>query len=1145
MPTSKSVRSTSFSVRGKHVTLAGLENEYIFGLVSRDGNFYESDLLDIIASLHFSSDGLIVDVGANIGNHTVYFGSFFKNPVLAIEPVAINYELLQRNISENSLNEQVSTVQCVVWDKESDFEMFNNIPENGGTFQAIESGKQPHSIEGRTLNDIVGDRPVALLKIDVEGAENKVVEGGLSVIARDKPTIVAESHSPEAYRGLSDLLIPMGYEVVAEGGRSVNYVWVHPESLQFESVAQLRHRLEIDARRHDSRRTLTSLDRISNKVGNLAAVSAVEDGSPHQEVLKAVEGMAGDLSKTALQLDSLSEIRKSTTSLAESAAEILATTSSVADQLNASRTQIDTATRDTSDLIVTTGSQIQKRLEQGIATLSERNAENQRAAADINDSVSSLQGTSLEILAASLATSDSVARVGSQLTDSIRQGLAKLSEGNDHRLLAITTAYDRASAEIERAREAIEKAVARTLERQLSDREQDLADRLASAVRELTKALDDREKFETAAVSWHRAFKNLAERWESNQPEALSAKAALGAVQEVILARGGSQLAEPESGGSLRMNEIQGSGYRRKDSVRIGIATMPGREQGLKTVLEALLPQADEIFVYLNGSDVPPSDIAHDSRVRFFTGPDYGDRGKFLFVDGFDGYYLTCDDDIEYPDFYVDYMIDGIERYERKAIVGWHGSIFSDDFEDYYNSNYRRVLSFSTLRGKDTPVHLLGTGIAGFHTSTMSVEFEDFHYPNMADAFLARKAQWNSVPMVVLRHEKGWAIPIEADAPSISNASLGKGDAVAKFDVRAHVSKLVKDHGTWKINDVKPAIVRDDLSVAVIGRTDKAKWKKGGILKSCHLTASLLQQFGAKVVLADIETGDPENLGGVPVSVVMIYVGDPERPDFSRVEHLVELHAGQGRVVVINLSVNGKSSRNSHIRTKLLEWEVKYGNRVVLMVFTEAMLEHPELADVEHLLVPIPKTLSLPLPPAAEFHTSNGIFVGDIAKLSDGSLMTHPAEDWIKAIRNALPEAPIHAVRQYKPKYDVPLDVDEIWPFLRDDFSERISGMRLMVTPIKYATFEMVPVEVASLGVPVIYQQMPQSLSEYLGLAGVQVRTPEELESVLPILYRDPSVWRSQSRSGKFRAKSSDLQSSAGQMYMRIAMLAKRAVIVR
>ncbi|MCO4238786.1 FkbM family methyltransferase [Pseudarthrobacter raffinosi] len=1143
MPTSKTVRSTSFSVRGKHVVLAGLENEYIFGLVSRDGNFYENDLLDIIASLHFSSDGLIVDVGANIGNHTVYFGSFFENPVLAIEPVTINYELLQRNIVENSLNERVSTVQCVVWDKESDFEMINNIPENGGTFQAIESGKQPHSIEGRTLTDIVGDRPVALLKIDVEGAENKVVEGGLSVIARDKPTIVAESHSPEAYRGLSDLLVPMGYEVVAEGGRSVNYVWVHPESMQFESVAQLRHRLEIDARRHDSRRTLTSLDRISNKVGNLAPVNN-EDSGRHQDVLKAVEGMAGDLSKTALQLDSLSEIRESTTSLAQRAAKILTTTSSIADHLESSRTQIVDATRDTSELVISTGSKIEKFLEHGIATLSDKNAENQRATADINDSVLSLRGTALEVLAASQGTSEAVSRVGSQLTDSIQQGVAKLSEGNDHRLLASTAAYDRACAVIERAREAIEKAVETTLERQVSRAEQDLADRLATAVEELDKALDDREKFETAAVSWHRAFKNLAERWESNQPEALSAKAAVNAVREVILARGGSQLVESESANSLRMREVQGSGYRRTDSVRIGIATMPGRERGLKAVLEALLPQADEIFVYLNGADIPPSDIAHDSRVRFFTGPDYGDRGKFLFIEGFDGYYLTCDDDIEYPDFYVDYMIDGIERYGRKAIVGWHGSIFSDDFEDYYNSKYRRVLSFSTLRGKDTPVHLLGTGIAGFHTSTMPVEFEDFHYPNMADAFLARKAQWNNVPMVVLRHEKGWAIPIEADAPSISNVSLGKGDPVAKFDVRAHVSKLVKDHGAWKINELKPELARDDLGVAVIGRTDKAKWKKGGILKSCHITASLLQQFGANVVLADIETGDPENLGGAQVSVVMIYVGDPERPDFARVEHLVELHAGRGRVVVINLSVNGKSSRNRHIRQKLLEWEAKYGNRVVLMVFTEAMLQHPELDDVEHLLVPIPKTLSLPLPPAAEFHTSDGIFVGDIAKLSDSSLMSHPAEEWIKAIRSALPEAPIHAVRQYKPKYDVPLDVDEIWPFLRDDFSERISSMRLMVTPIKYATFEMVPVEVASLGVPVIYQQMPQSLSEYLGLAGVQVRTPEELELVLPILYRDPSVWRSQSRAGKFRAKSSDLRSSAGQMYMRIAMLAKRAVLV-
>lgn len=1140
MPKSKTFKSASFNVRGKDVVLAGVEHEYIFGIVTRDGNFYERDLLDMIASLHFSSDGLIVDIGANIGNHTVYFGKFFENPILAIEPVATNYELLQRNVEENSLSERVSMVQCVVWDKVDDFMMINDNPNNGGTFRALESGKQENSIEGRTLADIVGDRPVALLKIDVEGAENRVVEGGLPVIAKDKPIIVAESHSPEAYRSLSDLLVPLGYEVVAEGGRSVNYIWVHPESLQFESVAQLRHRLEIDARRHDTRRTLTSLDRISNKVGNLSSLKNEQDGRPNQVLLKAVEDVAANLSQTALKLDSLSEIRELTTALDLRVTKILATTTTMADGLESSRAEIISATQGNSELVIKTAYQLEKFLGDGLADLAVKD----KAAADISESVSSLRRTTSEVLGAAQGTSDAVSRLGTGLTDLIQRSVAKLSESNEHRLLASTVAQDRTVAAIESAREAIERAVEITSERESTQVQKDLADRLSKSVEELDKALDDREKFEIAALSWRRAFRNLAERWESSQPETLSAETAIDAVREVILARGGSELAEPKSADPFRTREIQGSGYQRTDSVRIGIATMPGRERGLKTVLEALLPQADEIFVYLNGADVPPGDIAHDSRVRFFTGPDYGDRGKFLFVDGFNGYYLTCDDDIEYPDFYVDYMIDGIERYGRKAIVGWHGSIFSDDFEDYYNSKYRRVLSFSTLRGKDTPVHLLGTGIAGFHTSTMPVEFEDFHYPNMADAFLARKAQRHNVPMIVLRHEKGWAIPIEADAPSISNVSLGKGNAVAKFDVRVHVSKLVKEHGTWKINESTPELARDDLSVAVIGRTDKARWKKGGILKSCHLTASLLQQFGVKVVLADIETGDPENLGGEQVAVVMIYVGDPERPDFARVEQLVELHAGRGRVVVLNLSVNGKSSRNRHIRQKLLEWEAKYANRVVLMVFTEAMLEHPELDDVKHLLVPIPKTLSLPLPPAAEFHSSEGIFVGDIAKLSDNGLMTHPAAEWIKAIRSALPEAPIHAVRQYKPKYDVPLDVDTIWPFLREDFSQRISKMRLMVTPIKYATFEMVPVEVASLGVPVVYQQMPQSLSEYLGLAGVQVRTPDELEAVLPILYRDPSVWRSQSRAGRLRAKSSDLQSSAGQMYMRVALLAKRAVVV-
>lgn len=239
------------------------------------------------------------------------------------------------------------------------------------------------------------------------------------------------------------------------------------------------------------------------------------------------------------------------------------------------------------------------------------------------------------------------------------------------------------------------------------------------------------------------------------------------------------------------------AGRTRDDRVRIGIASMVGREDGLAEVLTRLVPQADEVFVYLNGmSEVPPG-LRGEDRVRFVTGPDLGDRAKFVFLDGFEGYYLLCDDDITYPPFYVRAIVDGIERYGRRAVVGWHGSRINEGYTDFYDvRTSREVVAFNREVRKDVPVHMLGTGIAGFHTSTIKVALEDFLLPNMGDVWLAFAAQRQQVPMVVLSHERGWALPLVRGARSISRESTHR--AGSTLDVGTTVTALVGSWPRWQ-----------------------------------------------------------------------------------------------------------------------------------------------------------------------------------------------------------------------------------------------------------------------------------------------------------------------------------------------------------
>lgn len=1018
--------------------IRGVAGEYIFEQIERSRRFYELDLLRAVSTIAIQNDGLIVDVGANIGNHSLYWANAFSNPIVAVEPEPLNAALLRDNLTYNGVGERTEVHEVALWQETALLELLNPDPSNRGKFRASEdpSGKT----EGVTLDSLVGDRAVSLIKIDVEGAELRVLSGAREVLGKHRPVVVVETQDATATRETGKILGAIGYEVVFIGGRTDNLVFAHPDGPGDYTLPDLKSRLLLDTLRRQSRTVSSGMDRIGRLLGA-------------ERVGATVPAITGD-----------------------------ATTRTVPEVLRPDEGHADQP----------------RSPEDGLQRLTTMLTENGSAAKNTERRVRKVAAriAKLERITAALAkdVADADFRTGERLGEVVAAG-KDLSE------------------------------TVRELGRRLDPAERN------GTVAELRQELADRDRIVHELRS---AYRLLSERYEEASPATWSSTEAERTLDLLV----GSSHREPRAASPLgvasgAIREVRGRGPHGLDKVRIGIATMPGRETGLQVVLDALSPQADEIFVYLNRFETVPPGLTFAENVRFFTGPDQGDRGKFLFIEGFEGYYLTCDDDIEYPPFYVSHIVDGIERYGRKAAVGWHGSIFQPDFSDYYDPKSRRVLAYYSRRSDDTSVHLLGTGAAGFHTSTISLEPSDFPVPNMGDVWLALRAQQFGIPMVVLAHEGGLASPIDRNAPSISNASLQRS-GTDHLDVRRHVTSVVKDHQPWKLHSARATYERPAMRVAIIGRTDRNRWSKGGVLKSSHLTADALRRFGTDVRLYDIETGDTKEFGGFAPDIVIIYVGDPERPDFATVEALIRRHARGGKHVIVNLSIQGRHQRTEFAARKVEAWNLEFDGKVHLMVFTEAARGLAGLEGVSEHVVVAPKTLQLPPPPRAQFARTSGVFVGDVAKLADHELIGGSAHAWIGAIRDALPGVKIYGVQQYKPKFSLDFEVDEVWPYLRDDFSSRLSGVRLMVAPVKFATYEMVPMEVSALGVPVIYRRMPQSLSETIGLAGAQVDEPAELAAVLPTLYHDPAVWRSFSQAAVRRASSQDLEASSGQLYLRL-----------
>jgi FkbM family methyltransferase len=193
-----------------------------------------------------------------------------------------------------------------------------------------------------------------------------------------------------------------------------------------------------------------------------------------------------------------------------------------------------------------------------------------------------------------------------------------------------------------------------------------------------------------------------------------------------------------------------------RPAVLASVASIPARTEWLREVVARLRPQVDRLLVYLNGYTSVPAYL-DDERITVVSSADRGDRGdagKFFAAGRHTGVHVLCDDDIAYPEDYVERLLEGVERYQRRAAVGFHASMLGDPFTDYLRT--RTITHMSRGVGADRGVHVLGTGTAAYHSSTIRVRRRDFPEPNMADVWFALLGQRQRVPFVQLRREAGW-----------------------------------------------------------------------------------------------------------------------------------------------------------------------------------------------------------------------------------------------------------------------------------------------------------------------------------------------------------------------------------------------------
>lgn len=185
--------------------------KYFFGA-------YELGMLAVIRDvLGDKKDKVFVDVGANIGHHSL-FASIYAREVHSFEPYHKVLSTFKDRIQENGVR-NIFIHSVGLGSKNSVMPFFEPNDVNTGTGSFISNHSSSNLNKGQELEIRVGDEILSaldridLIKIDVEGFEVEVLKGLLDTLKKFRPTLLIEysvqtmeamQSTPEIKRFLQD-----------------------------------------------------------------------------------------------------------------------------------------------------------------------------------------------------------------------------------------------------------------------------------------------------------------------------------------------------------------------------------------------------------------------------------------------------------------------------------------------------------------------------------------------------------------------------------------------------------------------------------------------------------------------------------------------------------------------------------------------------------------------------------------------------------------------------------------------------------------------------------------------------------------------------------------------------------------------------
>jgi FkbM family methyltransferase len=172
---------------------------------------------------YISPGSVAYDIGANIGYFTLVLARLVgdSGTVHSFEPDPANLRALESNLRQNRID-NVRVVPSVVSNATGvvTFATFRYSLVNHIANAETPSDAQLVTVPSITLDDFIyrqGNAAPAFVKIDVEGAEDRVFRGAERTLREKKPAIIAEVRAGGIYEEICHQLGPYGYTACVLG----------------------------------------------------------------------------------------------------------------------------------------------------------------------------------------------------------------------------------------------------------------------------------------------------------------------------------------------------------------------------------------------------------------------------------------------------------------------------------------------------------------------------------------------------------------------------------------------------------------------------------------------------------------------------------------------------------------------------------------------------------------------------------------------------------------------------------------------------------------------------------------------------------------------------------------------------------------